>query len=103
VERRDLYALASALLFPSAREGFGIPILEAGLARMPIFCADIPPFRESAQSLAHFFSLDQSPVQIAADMANFFAHDERYCLSRRVVDEYAWDTIYRTRIAPLLN
>lgn len=103
VERRDLYALASALLFPSAREGFGIPILEAGLARLPIFCADIPPFRESAQSLAHFFALDQSPAHIAAEMAHFFANDERYRLTRRVLDEYAWETLYRTRIAPLLD
>jgi len=31
----DLYRLADALLFPSAQEGFGIPILEAGLARLP--------------------------------------------------------------------
>src|SRR5581483_1749305 len=63
-ERRDLYALADALLLPSAREGFGIPILEAGLARFPIFCSDIPPFHESARELAHYFALDEPPPEI---------------------------------------
>ena len=30
----DLYTLADALFFPSQQEGFGIPVLEAGLARL---------------------------------------------------------------------
>lgn len=102
-ERRDLYAIADALLFPSAREGFGIPILEAGLARLPIFCADIPPFRESAGQFAHYFALNESPAHIAARMAEFFTNDPRYQLKRRVVLEYAWESLFRERLAPLLT
>lgn len=102
-ERRDLYALADALLFPSAREGFGIPILEAGLARLPIFCADIPPFRESARQFAHYFALDLPPAHIAARMAEFFTGDALYQLKRRVVTEYTWESLFREHIAPLLN
>lgn len=102
-ERRDLYALVDALLFPSAREGFGIPILEAGLARLPIFCADIAPFRESAGELVHYFALDEAPEQIAARMAEFFKTDARYLLKRRVVEKYSWDAIFRGRMEPLLN
>lgn len=101
--RRDLYALADALLFPSAREGFGIPILEAGLARLPIFCADILPFRESAQQFAHYFGLDEPPAQIAARMADFFANDTRYQLKRCVLNTFLWEIIFRERIAPLLT
>lgn len=101
--RRDLYAIADALLFPSAREGFGIPILEAGIARLPIFCADIPPFRESAQTFAHYFALDEAPADIAARMAEFFQTDARYLLKRRVVTAYAWQAIFRERIEPLLQ
>src|SRR5207248_857763 len=48
----DLYRLADGLLFPSRSEGFGIPILEAGLVGIPIFCSDIAPFRESAGDAA---------------------------------------------------
>lgn len=100
--RRDLYALADALLFPSAREGFGIPILEAGIARLPIFCADIPPFRETAGKFANYFSLDESPQDIAARIADFFAHDARYQLKQRVKQNYLWEQIFATRVERLL-
>src|SRR5439155_354943 len=43
----DLYALADVLVFPSESEGFGIPMLEAGLHRMAIVCSDIPALRET--------------------------------------------------------
>jgi glycosyltransferase involved in cell wall biosynthesis len=41
---RDLYSLADCLLFPSKQEGFGLPILEAALHRMPIWCNKVPAF-----------------------------------------------------------
>ena len=50
-------ALADAVLFPSRQEGFGLPILEAALQRVPIFCpgsraaAQHPPAR--ADPLSH--------------------------------------------------
>src|SRR5262249_8609058 len=43
----NFYQMADALLFPSTQEGFGIPVLEAGLVGIPAFCADIPPLRET--------------------------------------------------------
>jgi glycosyltransferase involved in cell wall biosynthesis len=42
---RDLYLLSDCLLFPSRQEGFGLPVLEAALHRMPVWCHDIPSFR----------------------------------------------------------
>ena len=101
--RRNLYALADALLFPSAREGFGIPILEAGIAHLPIFCADIAPFRESAGEWADYFALDEAPAAIAARIADALARDARYRLKQRVVREYAWSRIFAERIEPLLE
>lgn len=101
--RRDLYALADALVFPSAREGFGIPILEAGLARLPIFCADIPPFRETADNLVNYFALDESSDAIAARMIAFFKHDARYQLKQRVREKYLWENIFHERIEPLVK
>ncbi len=41
----SLYALADALLYPSHQEGFGLPILEAALHRLPIFCRDLETLR----------------------------------------------------------
>ncbi|MBI2300477.1 MAG: glycosyltransferase, partial [Armatimonadetes bacterium] len=42
----DLYALADVVLLPSSTEGFGLPLLEAGLHRVPIVCSDLPALRE---------------------------------------------------------
>ena len=42
---RDLYLLSDCLLFPSKQEGFGLPVLEAAMHRMPVWCRDIPAFK----------------------------------------------------------
>ncbi len=45
---RAFYSLADALIFPSKSEGFGLPVLEAALHRLPVFCSDIASHRELA-------------------------------------------------------
>jgi glycosyltransferase involved in cell wall biosynthesis len=99
----DLYQLADALLFPSAKEGFGIPMLEAGLARLPIFCADIPPLRETGEGAACFFDLRDSPDAIAADMAQVLERDDAHRLRRRVLARFTWQRIVKERVIPLLR
>lgn len=42
-----LYSHASAFIFPSLYEGFGIPPLEAQAAGVPVIASDIAPLRES--------------------------------------------------------
>jgi glycosyltransferase involved in cell wall biosynthesis len=54
-ELMDLYKNAEALVFPSLQEGFGIPLLEAVNFNLPIFCSDIPIFREIMEDEAHYF------------------------------------------------
>ncbi len=46
---------AQAFIFPSLYEGFGIPILEAMSAGVPVVCSDIPPLREVAGEAAEWF------------------------------------------------
>jgi glycosyltransferase involved in cell wall biosynthesis len=98
----DLYQLADLLIFPSAQEGFGIPLLEAGLVRLPVFCSDIPPFREIAGDLVHRFALDAPPAETAARIAQFLGTDPATRLRREVLRRYAWERVFRERIAPLL-
>ena len=62
----DFYKLADALFLPSREEGFGIPVLEAGLSGIPIFCADIPPLRDLGLDDVSYFSPDGSPSEIAS-------------------------------------
>jgi glycosyltransferase involved in cell wall biosynthesis len=97
----DLFRLSDGLLFPSRYEGFGIPVLEAGLIGIPIFCSDIAPFRESAGDAALRFGLNESPEQIAARIAAALQHDQRAAFRRRVRRHYTWEAIYRRDIKPL--
>jgi mannosylglucosylglycerate synthase len=99
----EFYRLADALLLTSREEGFGIPILEAGLSRMPVFCTDLPPLRALAQECATYFSPDENPIYIARLIAKKLTNDPSYQLRVRVRQEYTWDAIYRRMIAPLLE
>jgi glycosyltransferase involved in cell wall biosynthesis len=98
----DLYQLADLLIFPSAQEGFGIPLLEAGLIRLPVFCSDIPPFREIAGDRVHRFALDAPPAETAARIAQFLDTDPATRLRHEVLARYSWERVFRERIAPLL-
>jgi glycosyltransferase involved in cell wall biosynthesis len=51
----ELYRGAIGFIYPSTFEGFGMPVLEAMAAGVPVACSDIPPLREIAQSTVHFF------------------------------------------------
>ncbi len=98
----DLYRLADALLFPSAQEGFGIPLLEAGLARLPVFCSDIPPLRETGGGEVHTFALDADPADVARLIQRTLAANPAHILRRRVLAHYTWETIVRHKVIPLL-
>ncbi len=100
----NLFGLADGLLFPSTQEGFGIPILEAGLARLPIFCSDLPPFRETAGEDAFYFLPSGTPPEaIAADIQMALADSPVSRLRQRVRQHYRWDSIIRSRLIPLLS
>ena len=100
----NLYQIADGLLFPSLQEGFGIPILEAGLVGIPIFCSDLPPFHQTGQEDVIFFDPVQDvPEKIASLIRMHFKKNSGHRLKTRVRHDYRWDVIVRTQIVPLLE
>lgn len=100
----NLYQLADALLFPTMQEGFGIPMVEAGLVGLPIFCADIPPLRNTGQEdVTYFDPVQGSPEQIAAQIWEKLQGYPPYRLKVRVRHDYRWDAIIRQQIIPLIE
>ncbi len=71
-ELRYAYSAASAFVYPSLDEGFGIPLLEAMRCGTPVIASDIPPFHEVCGDAALFF--DPHDASALAD-----------CLSRVLV------------------
>ncbi|MDW8327998.1 MAG: glycosyltransferase, partial [Anaerolineales bacterium] len=99
----DFYRLADALFLPSREEGFGLPVLEAALGRLPVFCADIEPLRALAGPDAVYFSPDADPSHVAGLIADRLTHDPAYQLAARTRRHFTWERVYAERIAPLLE
>ncbi len=64
-ELEGLYATASAFVFPSLYEGFGLPVLEAMIRGVPVACSDGGSLGEVAGDAAKLFD-PQVPAEIAA-------------------------------------
>jgi glycosyltransferase involved in cell wall biosynthesis len=99
----DLYTLADGLLLPSREEGFGLPLLEAGLARLPVFTSEIGPFQEIGGDAIQTFALDESPAACARQVIHALMDDRGYRLRRRILATYAWEVIMRDHVVPLLT
>ncbi len=99
----DFYRVADALLLTSREEGFGLPILEAGLARLPIFCTALAALRDLAGHWANYFAPDDEPKYIARLITKTLKTDPVYRLRVRVRQEYVWQSIYLRCLAPLLE
>ncbi|MGJ7908851.1 glycosyltransferase family 4 protein [Actinopolyspora sp. H202] len=63
---RGVVAGASALVLPSRDEGFGLPVLEAMAAGVPVVCSDIAALREVTAGHAHLFPYGRATALRAA-------------------------------------
>lgn len=98
----DLYRAADALLITSRDEGFGLPVLEAGVGRLPIFCTDLPALREVAGPDAVYLDPDADPVRLAALILASLAADRAHRLVARIRTTYTWHRIIADRLIPLV-
>ncbi|MEJ5240243.1 MAG: glycosyltransferase family 4 protein [Anaerolineales bacterium] len=98
----DFYRLADALLLPSREEGFGLPVLEAGFSRMPVFCSDLEVLRELGQQDVVYFEPDVPAEAIAQQICRRLESDPLIRMARRLRQRYTWPHIYAEYIEPLL-
>ncbi len=99
----ELYRISDLVFMPSRREGFGLPVLEAGLVGVPVVCTDMPAAQEIGGEDVLWFDAAAAPESIADLMLTWAQRSARYQLRRRVRQNYTWSAIYQREIEPLLT
>ncbi len=99
----ELWRVSDVLFMPSHREGFGMPILEAGLIGIPVVCTNsVPAAQEIGGEDVVRFDANDSPEFIADLIRARAQHSPAQRLRRRIKQDYSWPAIFRREIAPLL-
>lgn len=100
----QLLRVSDALFMPSHREGFGMPVLEAGLAGIPIFCStQVPAGTEIGRGDIISFAPDADAREVAGLILTWMENDPVFRLRRRVRQELTWRGIFQRQILPLLH
>ena len=101
----DIYNAASAFVFPSNYEGFGIPLLQAMASGTPIVASNIAPVREVVGEAAVLF--DPSNAHDMAEKIYELLSDEK--LKQALVEkglsrvrDFDWRKCARETLAVLL-
>ena len=107
IPREELYALfqgARAFIYPSTFEGFGLPVLEAMAAAIPVACSNIPPLREIAGDTVLYFNPDNDR-EIAAALNQLLSspNAELVEAARRRASEFTWERTAQATLRVLLS
>jgi glycosyltransferase involved in cell wall biosynthesis len=99
----DLFRLSDVVFLPSHREGFGMPVLEAGLVGAPVVCTPVPAAHEIGGDDVTLIGPDDDPEAIADRILSIVAARPIHRLRRRVRQKYTWSAIFERDIEPLLE
>ena len=98
-----MFRVSDLMFMPSHREGFGMPVLEAGLAGIPVICTEMPAAVEIGGADVVLFDRDDDPAELAARILAWAKNDPVHRLRRRVRQNYTWQAILSRDIEPLLR
>ncbi|HEY9827751.1 MAG TPA: MSMEG_0565 family glycosyltransferase [Stenomitos sp.] len=89
-----LYRIANAFVFPSLKEGWGLVILEAIAAGLPILTSNQPPFTEFLTDNQALMVDPHSPTAIAQAMLAISQPERARMLVRNsqpICEQYTWE------------
>jgi glycosyltransferase involved in cell wall biosynthesis len=99
----ELYRVSDLMFMPSHREGFAMPVLEAGLAGIPVVSTAVPAAMEIGGEDVILFDESQDPGQLAGRILAWAERSPVHRLRRRVRQGYTWAAIFQRDIEPLLH
>jgi glycosyltransferase involved in cell wall biosynthesis len=99
----ELYRVSDLLFMPSHREGFGMPVVEAGLVGLPMVCTEVPAAQEIAGGEVMLFDPSEDQGHLTTRILEWAEHSPVHRLRRRVRQRYTWQAIFQRDIEPLLR
>jgi glycosyltransferase involved in cell wall biosynthesis len=99
----DLFRVSDVMFMPSYREGFGMPVLEAGLVGVPVVCTYVPAAEEIGGADVILFDAAEDPTHLARRIMARAEQSPVHRLRRRVRQNYTWRAIFHRDIKPLLE
>ena len=99
----ELYRLSDVMLMPSHYEGFGMPVLEAGLHGIPVFTTEVPAAVEIGMQDVTLFDKNMDPLKLADRLWEWIEGHPTMRFRRRVRQQFPWEAILKRDIQPLLK
>lgn len=100
----DLLRVSDVLFLPSHREGFGMPVLEAGLIGVPVVCSDrVPAGVEIGGKNVYLFNPGAKPDEVARLILDRAVNNASCRFRREVRQNFTWEQIFRRKIVPYLE
>lgn len=99
-ELYDLFRHASAFIYPSTFEGFGMPVLEAMAAELPLACSSIEPLRSIVDSSALLFEPSDEKAMLNA-MLRLTSDPALNGVGRARAAQFTWQAAARETLAAI--
>lgn len=101
----DVYNIADLVFVPSTEEGFGLPVIEAGASRKPIFCSRIPPFQELLRDdiEGHMFDPNEDPKSIAFRIYRSYLEDRVENNFHNAITRFDWQKVILQKLVSLIS
>jgi glycosyltransferase involved in cell wall biosynthesis len=98
----DLYRVSDLLFMPSHREGFGMPVMEAGLVGLRVVSTGFPAAVEIGGQEVEIIDPAKPAEETARQVRTLVERDATIKMRQRVRQSYLWQAIFEREIEPLL-
>lgn len=99
----EIYRMSDLLFMPSHREGFGMPVLEAGMVGIQVITTEVPAAVEIGVDDVIFFDKAEEPALLARRILDWASQNPIHRMRRRIRQSYTWSSIFHGQIKPLLG